>query len=138
MLLWSFAESHLPRTHCDEDYAVFLLYSAAIYIYNCHKGTAFNFICQLWQLHIIISFHRWSGEVLSMVINLGIGMFFSSFFSLPTFSGRLKLTLCCRLDLYLPENINSPKPVVAFVTGGAWIIGLVRKLDTSPFFRFKP
>ncbi|KAH7443711.1 hypothetical protein KP509_02G047600 [Ceratopteris richardii] len=28
-----------------------------------------------------------------------------------------------RLDLYLPENMDSPKPVVAFVTGGAWIIG---------------
>ncbi|XP_060192149.1 probable isoprenylcysteine alpha-carbonyl methylesterase ICMEL2 isoform X3 [Lycium barbarum] len=28
-----------------------------------------------------------------------------------------------RLDLYLPEKIDSPKPVVAFVTGGAWIIG---------------
>ncbi|XP_034707999.1 isoprenylcysteine alpha-carbonyl methylesterase ICME-like isoform X2 [Vitis riparia] len=28
-----------------------------------------------------------------------------------------------RLDLYLPENNDGPKPVVAFVTGGAWIIG---------------
>ncbi|MCO5581765.1 hypothetical protein L7F22_035653 [Adiantum nelumboides] len=28
-----------------------------------------------------------------------------------------------RLDFYLPENMDSPKPVVAFVTGGAWIIG---------------
>uniref|UniRef100_A0A5B7B7Q6 protein-S-isoprenylcysteine alpha-carbonyl methylesterase n=1 Tax=Davidia involucrata TaxID=16924 RepID=A0A5B7B7Q6_DAVIN len=28
-----------------------------------------------------------------------------------------------RLDLYLPKNRDSPKPVVAFVTGGAWIIG---------------
>lgn len=28
-----------------------------------------------------------------------------------------------RLDLYLPNNIDSPKPVVIFVTGGAWIIG---------------
>ncbi|XP_076883325.1 putative isoprenylcysteine alpha-carbonyl methylesterase ICMEL2 [Bidens hawaiensis] len=28
-----------------------------------------------------------------------------------------------RLDLYLPKNINSPKPVIIFVTGGAWIIG---------------
>ncbi|KAJ4833257.1 hypothetical protein Tsubulata_005091 [Turnera subulata] len=28
-----------------------------------------------------------------------------------------------RLDLYLPANIDGPKPVVAFVTGGAWIIG---------------
>ncbi|KAL3501622.1 hypothetical protein ACH5RR_036071 [Cinchona calisaya] len=28
-----------------------------------------------------------------------------------------------RLDLYLPKNTEGPKPVVAFVTGGAWIIG---------------
>ncbi|KAK5817981.1 hypothetical protein PVK06_022911 [Gossypium arboreum] len=28
-----------------------------------------------------------------------------------------------RLDLYLPTNTNGPKPVVVFVTGGAWIIG---------------
>ncbi|CAO2828437.1 unnamed protein product [Amaranthus hypochondriacus] len=27
------------------------------------------------------------------------------------------------LDLYLPKNNDGPKPVVAFVTGGAWIIG---------------
>lgn len=28
-----------------------------------------------------------------------------------------------RLDLYLPDNLETPKPVVAFVTGGAWTIG---------------
>ncbi|KAJ7553118.1 hypothetical protein O6H91_06G084900 [Diphasiastrum complanatum] len=28
-----------------------------------------------------------------------------------------------RLDLYLPQKLNKPKPAVAFVTGGAWIIG---------------
>ncbi|XP_024974232.1 probable isoprenylcysteine alpha-carbonyl methylesterase ICMEL2 [Cynara cardunculus var. scolymus] len=28
-----------------------------------------------------------------------------------------------RLDLYLPKKIDSPKPVIIFVTGGAWIIG---------------
>ncbi|XP_023924430.2 probable isoprenylcysteine alpha-carbonyl methylesterase ICMEL2 isoform X2 [Quercus suber] len=28
-----------------------------------------------------------------------------------------------RLDLYLPANSGEPKPVVIFVTGGAWIIG---------------
>lgn len=28
-----------------------------------------------------------------------------------------------RLDLFLPENIEGAKPVVIFVTGGAWIIG---------------
>ncbi|KAK6116381.1 hypothetical protein DH2020_049843 [Rehmannia glutinosa] len=28
-----------------------------------------------------------------------------------------------RLDLYVPKNSEGPKPVVAFITGGAWIIG---------------
>lgn len=28
-----------------------------------------------------------------------------------------------RLDLYIPEHMDEPKPVVAFITGGAWIIG---------------
>ncbi|KAA0034515.1 hypothetical protein IC582_022950 [Cucumis melo] len=28
-----------------------------------------------------------------------------------------------KLDLYLPRHIDGPKPVVAFITGGAWIIG---------------
>lgn len=28
-----------------------------------------------------------------------------------------------RLDLYLPKDSNGPKPVIAFVTGGAWVIG---------------
>ncbi|XAR55869.1 hypothetical protein NMG60_11036099 [Bertholletia excelsa] len=28
-----------------------------------------------------------------------------------------------RLDLYLPKNRSGQKPVVAFITGGAWIIG---------------
>ncbi|XP_031101229.1 isoprenylcysteine alpha-carbonyl methylesterase ICME-like isoform X1 [Ipomoea triloba] len=30
---------------------------------------------------------------------------------------------CLWLDLYLPKNNDGPKPIVAFVTGGAWIIG---------------
>ncbi|CAM6092189.1 unnamed protein product [Calypogeia fissa] len=28
-----------------------------------------------------------------------------------------------RLDLYLPEDVSSPKEVVIFITGGAWMIG---------------
>ncbi|MCD7472618.1 putative isoprenylcysteine alpha-carbonyl methylesterase icmel1 [Datura stramonium] len=32
-----------------------------------------------------------------------------------------------RLDLYMPKNMNGPKPVVAFITGGAWIIRLTYK-----------
>lgn len=31
--------------------------------------------------------------------------------------------LCSRLDLYLPRNSDGPKPVIAVITGGAWIIG---------------
>ncbi|KAG0503372.1 hypothetical protein HPP92_003444 [Vanilla planifolia] len=31
--------------------------------------------------------------------------------------------ICTRLDLYLPTDSSGLKPVVAFVTGGAWIIG---------------
>ncbi|XP_011008823.1 PREDICTED: probable isoprenylcysteine alpha-carbonyl methylesterase ICMEL1 isoform X2 [Populus euphratica] len=45
------------------------------------------------------------------------------------FSGRVLRSIVYgdqprnRLDLYLPKNKDGPKPVVAFVTGGAWIIG---------------
>ncbi|KAK4777906.1 hypothetical protein SAY87_018093 [Trapa incisa] len=28
-----------------------------------------------------------------------------------------------RLDLYLPKKMDGPRPVIAFITGGAWIIG---------------
>jgi acetyl esterase/lipase len=35
------------------------------------------------------------------------------------------ITTLYRLDLYIPEDNSRPCPVVAFVTGGAWIIGLV-------------
>ncbi|XP_075658068.1 putative isoprenylcysteine alpha-carbonyl methylesterase ICMEL1 isoform X2 [Castanea sativa] len=35
----------------------------------------------------------------------------------------LKLLRYLGLDLYLPKNNDGPKPVIAFVTGGAWIIG---------------
>lgn len=35
----------------------------------------------------------------------------------------LNLFRLYRLDLHLPKNNEGSKPVVAFVTGGAWIIG---------------
>lgn len=35
----------------------------------------------------------------------------------------LFLPLNNRLDLFLPTNSDGQKPVVVFVTGGAWIIG---------------
>ncbi|KAF7131745.1 hypothetical protein RHSIM_Rhsim09G0114700 [Rhododendron simsii] len=34
-----------------------------------------------------------------------------------------KQVMAWQLDIYFPKNTNGPKPVVAFVTGGAWIIG---------------
>ncbi|KAK6133800.1 hypothetical protein DH2020_032511 [Rehmannia glutinosa] len=34
-----------------------------------------------------------------------------------------KLLRYLGLDLYVPKNSEGPKPVVAFITGGAWIIG---------------
>ncbi|KAI4313993.1 hypothetical protein L6164_026936 [Bauhinia variegata] len=45
------------------------------------------------------------------------------------FSSHVHRSIVCgdkprnRLDLYVPKNNSGPKPVVAFVTGGAWIIG---------------
>ena len=39
---------------------------------------------------------------------------------------RLSCSCCCRLDLYMPTSTAESKPVVAFVTGGAWIIGWVK------------
>lgn len=43
----------------------------------------------------------------------------------------LCLLFLSRFDLYLPKNSDGPKPVLAFVTGGAWIIGWVRELTSS-------
>jgi hypothetical protein len=42
-----------------------------------------------------------------------------------SFTFAIVSLLFYRLDLYLPANSDEPKPVVIFVTGGAWIIGLV-------------
>lgn len=38
----------------------------------------------------------------------------------------LKTIVIYRLDLYIPKDHSKPHPVVAFVTGGAWIIGWVK------------
>lgn len=45
--------------------------------------------------------------------------------SLPSFMSNVdyNIKVLSRLDLYLPSNEDGLKPVVAFVTGGAWIIG---------------
>ncbi|PNY03198.1 isoprenylcysteine alpha-carbonyl methylesterase ICME-like protein, partial [Trifolium pratense] len=36
-----------------------------------------------------------------------------------------------RLDLYLPADVSKPKPVLVFVTGGAWIIGPYNSTSVS-------
>ncbi|CAA3025641.1 isoprenylcysteine alpha-carbonyl methylesterase ICME [Olea europaea subsp. europaea] len=45
--------------------------------------------------------------------------------SLSSFMSNVdyNIKVLSRLDLYLPSNEDGLKPVVAFVTGGAWIIG---------------
>ncbi|KAH7519117.1 hypothetical protein JRO89_XSUnG0133500 [Xanthoceras sorbifolium] len=62
-----------------------------------HETSTFN----LLQLHIIIFSQAKFDGVLFMEINPEIGT----------------------LDLYLPTHNDGPKPVLVFVTGGAWIIG---------------
>jgi len=42
-----------------------------------------------------------------------------------TWSNNVMSIKLYRLDLYIPEDNSRPCPVMAFVTGGAWIIGLV-------------
>ncbi|KAL9253106.1 putative isoprenylcysteine alpha-carbonyl methylesterase ICMEL1 [Drosera capensis] len=53
-------------------------------------------------------------------IQVGYYYFFSSQIRRSIVYGDLPRN---RLDLYLPKDTNRKKPVVAFVTGGAWIIG---------------
>ncbi|KAJ0985809.1 hypothetical protein J5N97_004165 [Dioscorea zingiberensis] len=53
-------------------------------------------------------------------IQVGYYYFFSSQVSRSVVYGEQPRN---RLDLYLPTNSDQLKPVVAFVTGGAWIIG---------------
>nr|XP_043605847.1 probable isoprenylcysteine alpha-carbonyl methylesterase ICMEL2 isoform X2 [Erigeron canadensis] len=58
------------------------------------------------------------GSCPGSVCNVTTTWFSPSFISIYLFNPNSE-----RLDLYLPKNIDSPKPVMIFVTGGAWIIG---------------
>ncbi|CAH1441178.1 unnamed protein product [Lactuca virosa] len=40
--------------------------------------------------------------------------------------------LIWRLDLFLPKDKDGPKHVIIFVTGGAWMIGLLRNPKERP------
>ncbi|KAH7863509.1 hypothetical protein Vadar_018378 [Vaccinium darrowii] len=89
-----------------------------------------------WQLHISISSQAKPAGVLFMEISLEIckqseflvicsilisnklaDIYISGFWALIVFA------FLSRFDLYLPKNSEGPDPVLAFVTGGAWIIG---------------
>lgn len=95
-----------------------------------------NNFARLVQLDITIFSPVRSAEELSLEINQEISMFMAvAYFLCNKFSFYLILLYIfpsiksilffffCRLDLYLPRNSDGAKPVVAFVTGGAWIIG---------------
>lgn len=78
------------------------------------------------QLYIIISSLAKFIEVLYMEISRETGTSCDStamslIFLLDKSFGKFY----CRLDLYMPTSATRLKPVVAFVTGGAWIIGWV-------------
>lgn len=74
--------------------------------------------------------YRWISKLLALglyaillmpgFLQVGYYYFFSSQVRRSIVYGDLPRN---RLDLYLPKNMDGPKPVVAFVTGGAWIIG---------------
>uniref|UniRef100_A0A0E0MZV6 protein-S-isoprenylcysteine alpha-carbonyl methylesterase n=1 Tax=Oryza rufipogon TaxID=4529 RepID=A0A0E0MZV6_ORYRU len=70
--------------------------------------------------------YRWMSQLLALTIYaillmpVGYYYFFSSQVRRSIVYGEQPRN---RLDLYIPKDINRPCPVVAFVTGGAWIIG---------------
>ncbi|KAF4356840.1 hypothetical protein F8388_019499 [Cannabis sativa] len=70
--------------------------------------------------------YRWMTRFLALgcyallLIPVGYNYFFSSQIRRSIVYGDKPRN---RLDLYLPKNSDGPKPVIAFVTGGAWIIG---------------
>ncbi|KAF7134812.1 hypothetical protein RHSIM_Rhsim08G0080000 [Rhododendron simsii] len=73
-------------------------------------------------LHITISSQAKSGGVLFMEISLEIGKR-SELLVIYSILISNRLPEIYKFDLYLPKNSDGPKPVLAFVTGGAWIIG---------------
>ncbi|KAL8549356.1 hypothetical protein ACS0TY_008262 [Phlomoides rotata] len=77
-------------------------------------GVGFRFITRFLALGCY-SFLLFPGFV-----QVGYYYFFSNYVRRGIVYGDLPRN---RLDLYLPKNTDGPKPVVAFITGGAWIIG---------------
>ncbi|XP_010265337.1 PREDICTED: isoprenylcysteine alpha-carbonyl methylesterase ICME-like isoform X2 [Nelumbo nucifera] len=82
-----------------------------------------SFSCVIWGYRWITRFLALSCYAMLLMpgfIQVGYYYFFSSQVRRSIVYGDQPRN---RLDLYLPKNTNRPKPVVAFVTGGAWIIG---------------
>ncbi|CAO1945296.1 unnamed protein product [Urochloa humidicola] len=81
-------------------------------------------------LHCLGIGYRWMSQLLALTIyaillmpgfiQVGYYYFFSSQVRRSIVYGDQPRN---RLDLYVPEDSSRPCPVVAFVTGGAWIIG---------------
>ncbi|CAL4948508.1 unnamed protein product [Urochloa decumbens] len=81
-------------------------------------------------LHCLGIGYRWMSQLLALTIyaillmpgfiQVGYYYFFSSQVRRSIVYGDQPRN---RLDLYIPEDSSRPYPVVAFVTGGAWIIG---------------
>ncbi|KAL8193425.1 hypothetical protein R6Q57_026560 [Mikania cordata] len=52
-----------------------------------------------------------------------LGLFALLLYAMLLLSSFLKGLFGDWMDLYLPKDIDCPKPVIVFVTGGAWILG---------------
>ncbi|PNT70670.1 probable isoprenylcysteine alpha-carbonyl methylesterase ICME [Brachypodium distachyon] len=77
-------------------------------------GVGYRWICQLVALLI------YAVLLMPGFIKVGQYYFFSSQVLRSVVYGNQPRN---RLDLYIPKDHSKPHPVVAFVTGGAWIIG---------------
>ncbi|KAI3976845.1 hypothetical protein MKX01_008703 [Papaver californicum] len=75
---------------------------------------------------ITISGYRWITKFVALgcyAMLLMPGFIQAGFYYYRSRQVRRGIVYGDQLDLYLPENADGPMPVVAFITGGAWIIG---------------
>ncbi|KAL2629958.1 hypothetical protein R1flu_014644 [Riccia fluitans] len=79
-----------------------------------YLGVGYRWITKLLALGLYALF------LMPGFLQVGYQYFFSKYVHRSIVYGDLPRN---RLDLYRPENTDEPKPVVIFVTGGAWIIG---------------
>jgi hypothetical protein len=82
--------------------------------FPCHKPFEHVSVCMyvcMWSTSLELFFHFMIILIIAMELKLWFDWYVYGW------------GMASRLDLHLPGKIDEPKPVVIFVTGGAWIIG---------------